>query len=36
MGEERDRTRRTDAYEDFLSDISAQFSRGDEEKDFLR
>ena len=35
MGEERDRTRRTDAYEDFLSDISAQFSRGDEEKDFL-
>ena len=35
MEEKKDQNKVTDAYEDFLGDISDQFSRKDEEKDFL-
>ena len=35
MEDKKDGVKATDAYDDFLSDISDQFSRRDEEKDFL-
>jgi quercetin dioxygenase-like cupin family protein/ribosome-binding protein aMBF1 (putative translation factor) len=35
MEKKKDQNKVTDAYEDFLGDISNQFSRKDEEKDFL-
>jgi transcriptional regulator with XRE-family HTH domain len=35
MGKDKDRPQERDKYEDFLTDISSQFARKDEEKDFM-